>query len=758
MAPSSTTTGVNRGPPDDLTTAKRHKGHKTDSRPGSTTAFQYHGLESHHIRLVRITSAPGTAQLKCELEHFVLDHQLAFQALSYEWGHEPASCNIVLNEQTVPIRKNLWRFLKQAQDVDLLSGQWIWIDAMCINQADAEERTHQVQYMRSIFSSAHKVIAWLGPAHHDSDVVFDYLASSNSTWKRRRVFKRIWQRHQGGAVMRLCQRTYFGRLWIFQELVLAKDLIILCGEKRMAWKHLQAFLTCVDTLKTARLYDNVDFRHTYDRPALVLVRLINDYEQEHRLSLWQLLMRTSEMRCADPRDKVFALLGVAEGGDTGIEADYTKQMSLVLNEVLKHQHSLCKPQSLDEVTDQCRKLEALISPYLALTTDTPATYDIFHIPRAIPSIDTPVAFAGSKISLWWSMEYGHDTVFDFLASLDIVHVLGLAKALDCAILGRDTVAISWLLHPILVTRYSSDSMYNALKIAVSCERLPEAETIWEASRLAIDGQRTMSSEFFRWAVEENDSHILQFLLDQDSVRDILNDLDHGCGIMRCAIEHRSLSSVQILLKSAKVDLSALHHAPFATSDGLSIVAKAWLQLLKHLANAPQTLRFKPHESVRELRKKSTQPLELACCILVDSFHSHFFDKQRVLRPGCFNESSIRLWTSHEIVNALAATLDDDSLIHIDIRVMLAFLSQILGRTDTASRLVASSCHHIIHSREDDVAHARMIARHMIEYHGFILKVFVRADMSIMSDDDSRTLLSMMSGLIVALGLIEGQDE
>lgn len=45
----------------------------------------------------------------------------------------------------------------------------LWADAICINQADAEEKRSQVEIMRDIYVSAHQTWVWLGLPAADSD-------------------------------------------------------------------------------------------------------------------------------------------------------------------------------------------------------------------------------------------------------------------------------------------------------------------------------------------------------------------------------------------------------------------------------------------------------------------------------------------------------------------------------------------------------------------------------------------------------------
>jgi hypothetical protein len=83
-----------------------------------------------------------------------------YTCLSYVWGEEPASHSILIGNKTKAILPNLYNFLEQAKT--LHHSKWLWIDTLCIDQSNTDERNHQVQQMGSIYERAEEVISWLG--------------------------------------------------------------------------------------------------------------------------------------------------------------------------------------------------------------------------------------------------------------------------------------------------------------------------------------------------------------------------------------------------------------------------------------------------------------------------------------------------------------------------------------------------------------------------------------------------------------------
>lgn len=111
-------------------------------------AFSYPGLDSskHEIRLIRLQPRAPSDEIKCELLLANLDGKPNFEALSYEWGSSKSTLlPIHINGQAIVIRENLWWALYYLRFEDV--PRILWIDALCINQANTKERNDQVAQM-----------------------------------------------------------------------------------------------------------------------------------------------------------------------------------------------------------------------------------------------------------------------------------------------------------------------------------------------------------------------------------------------------------------------------------------------------------------------------------------------------------------------------------------------------------------------------------------------------------------------------------
>lgn len=125
-------------------------------------SIAYKRLQGDEIRLLRIAKERQHEALAFSLDTYALGQTPPYTSLSYAWGTELPTKGLRLNEEHVTVRPNLFAALRHLQR----NAQFdhIWVDALCINQADPKERGQQVLIMDQIFRHADLVSAWLGPA------------------------------------------------------------------------------------------------------------------------------------------------------------------------------------------------------------------------------------------------------------------------------------------------------------------------------------------------------------------------------------------------------------------------------------------------------------------------------------------------------------------------------------------------------------------------------------------------------------------
>jgi hypothetical protein len=233
-------------------------------------------------------------------------------------------------------------------------GEWLWIDALCIDQSDARERTHQVGIMSEIFGRADRVISWLGPAYDNSEHAMNTIAAYASDQSPNKTHT-LSQAELSEAICSLCERSYWKRLWVFQELRHANDIILMCGAQSMPWDHFRQLwramvdIATTDEGRSDRLWQSLATR-------MMTLRL-----KPMNFSLWNLLKETQNLECADQRDRIYALLSVATEGHEGIEPDYDSSATPLdlAHRTLQNKHALRVARTLDEVAVDCEFLKSV---------------------------------------------------------------------------------------------------------------------------------------------------------------------------------------------------------------------------------------------------------------------------------------------------------------------------------------------------------------------------------------------------------------
>ncbi|KAM0420948.1 hypothetical protein ACHAPT_011338, partial [Fusarium lateritium] len=122
--------------------------------------YQPLDLKSNQIRMLHLLPGNREDPIRCVLSTALLDDSPKYEALSYAWG-DPLDCRpIEVDGKRKSITVNLYhalRRLRYPQD-----ERRLWVDAVCINQDDHVEKSHQVSLMQKIYSSTEKAILWLG--------------------------------------------------------------------------------------------------------------------------------------------------------------------------------------------------------------------------------------------------------------------------------------------------------------------------------------------------------------------------------------------------------------------------------------------------------------------------------------------------------------------------------------------------------------------------------------------------------------------
>lgn len=317
------------------------------------------------------------SSIKCTLCCASLQQRPAYDALSYVWGDQTTKRPIQVNGRLFGVTENLKSALRHLRYWDERK-RVIWIDALCINQADIPERNQQVRQMDDIYRNAAKVVVWLGPETNTSSEAFDWLAGwgalrqsysiSSSKQQDQAVdtagttpgsglaspaenpptkdFSRSqWDHILHGLpiepIRKLFQRPWWQRIWVIQEVAHASKVEVLCGYRSMDWAILCQGISILSAFSMS----------SSNSPGLVpdqrLHSIFTNFIPIHSIcgtregsqNLLDLLEGTADYKATDPRDKIFALLSLLpEGSDEKrlIVPDYSMDLSHLQISVTRH--------------------------------------------------------------------------------------------------------------------------------------------------------------------------------------------------------------------------------------------------------------------------------------------------------------------------------------------------------------------------------------------------------------------------------------
>lgn len=328
--------------------------------------YEYMPLSEDEIRLVIILPGEPSSSIRIVIRTTPLmkgPDVPIYEALSYAWGSVESPVRAQIRTpgiRTITVTRNLAGALPYLRYRD--RHRVLWIDAICVNQQDLSERSKQVQRMAEIFRRAHRVVAWLGPPQDDSSYAVKILSDLSSKvivdWVQHKLTAttlfgsgKDWSDltkvlpygdKEALAIYHLFKRSWFERLWIWQE-VWSKcdDIVLLRGFDAIDWESFRTAVYCiyykefpqsihhpVETLPESVWLLLSELKHT----------IFQLCKEPFNRSLEDLIYQTQASKCSDPRDRVYALLGLLPSGSSGeIKPDYSQTISQVYRDAVTKQ-------------------------------------------------------------------------------------------------------------------------------------------------------------------------------------------------------------------------------------------------------------------------------------------------------------------------------------------------------------------------------------------------------------------------------------
>lgn len=302
-----------------------------------------------------------------------------YEALSYTWHGQALTENVLCDGRLLPVTRSLLEALQSLRR--LTTSRLLWIDAICINQADLLERSHQVGLMRLIYNRAALVISWLGKEDEYTATAFQFIekiikehvsadaslhASPDAIWDKQTMdAMRLphFPSYEWEALARLFERTYFRRIWVVQELVVSSNAVVRCGFLTIRWESVEYIARSllstgwIEALK--QVYgSNVtpNFVQTISNCRASFAEL----KGGRGIPLSLLLSATRRFQATEPRDKIIAVVGLADSRTVGMPIsriiDYGKPVAELYRDVtgnlIQSQRSLTLLSSVEDISDR----------------------------------------------------------------------------------------------------------------------------------------------------------------------------------------------------------------------------------------------------------------------------------------------------------------------------------------------------------------------------------------------------------------------
>lgn len=254
---------------------------------------------------------------------------VAYTAISYTWGSKQKPASIACNGISITVTRNCRAVLDTL--CRLRIRDLLWIDAICINQHDVDERNAQVALMGNLFSSARETIVYLTgrdiglTTPPEPLPAFSYNPTRESKLERRES-RDFDCNEQNPAILRpevLYNSPWFTRIWVVQEFLLSKKIsMVTDGYECLVPWHIveEAYGKWSVTDLLTNMPDLVVMRHRRSGKgkmdlieATTSVLKVMDPHNSEQLGLeWQSLLEvletTQHFKCQDSRDKLWAML------------------------------------------------------------------------------------------------------------------------------------------------------------------------------------------------------------------------------------------------------------------------------------------------------------------------------------------------------------------------------------------------------------------------------------------------------------------
>ena len=284
--------------------------------------FQYPPLGAPtHIRVLEILPGNPNSEIRFRLREKVLGDGEIYYAVSYTWGPPVFTHKIYSAEGFIQVTENLWEALRRYRKADELMT--LWVDAVCIDQANKLERAQQIVLMRRVYSESERVLICLGRESPSDRVAFEFITHTVDLAEGKdidnpddlkqladwTISKRTDENQD--AVTNLFARSWFSRVWTFQEICCAAEATLTSGSLEIKFEALHEFCILFDLLKLTVWFKSIAAQRALGQIAGLHFTKDHLSQPSAENSLLELVKRNRTRIASDPKDMIYGLLALS---------------------------------------------------------------------------------------------------------------------------------------------------------------------------------------------------------------------------------------------------------------------------------------------------------------------------------------------------------------------------------------------------------------------------------------------------------------